>query len=108
MDRRNFIKATGSVIAGATLARSAFASDMAAGGMSTAGGRMVLPMNRNWRYSPKTSDAAHAREFDDSGYERVVVPHTNVKLPWHSFDEKSYEFVSSYRRKFQVASRGEG
>ncbi|HEX4486322.1 MAG TPA: glycoside hydrolase family 2 TIM barrel-domain containing protein [Terriglobales bacterium] len=106
MDRRNFIKATGTVIAGATLAPAAFASEMAA--TIPAGGRMILPMNRNWRFSPKASDAAHAREFDDSGYERVVVPHTNVKLPWHSFDEKSYEFVSSYRRKFKLPAEAKG
>src|SRR4051794_5086520 len=87
MDRRNFIKATGTVIAGATFAPAVFASEMAAA--TPAAGRMILPMNRNWRFNPKASDAAHARDFDDSGYEGVVVPHTNMKLPWHSFDEKS-------------------
>jgi beta-galactosidase len=106
MDRRNFIKATSTVIAGATLAPAAFASEMAA--TTPAGGRMILPMNRNWRFSPKASDAAHAHDFDDSGYERVVVPHTNAKLSWHSFDEKIYEFVSSYRRKFKLPAEAKG
>jgi beta-galactosidase len=108
MDRRNFIKATSTVIAGATLARTAFAGDQAANPVSTAGGRMVLPMNRNWRYSPKASEAARTRDFDDSGYERIVIPHTNVKLPWHSFDEKTYEFVSSYRRRFKLPLEAKG
>jgi beta-galactosidase len=32
----------------------------------------------------------------------VVIPHTNVRLPWHSFEEKTYEFVSVYRRAIKV------
>ncbi len=106
MDRRNFLKSTGTLIAGATLARSSFAS--AAAETNSAQGRLVLPINRNWRYSRTVAEGAHARDFDDSGYERVVIPHTNVRLPWHSFDEKTYEFVSSYRRRFKLppAARG--
>jgi beta-galactosidase len=106
MDRRNFLKSTGTLLAGATLARSSFAG--AAAETNSTQGRLVLPMNRNWRYSRKLAEGAHARDFDDSGYERVVIPHTNVRLPWHSFDEKDYEFVSSYRRRFKLppAARG--
>jgi len=100
MDRRNFFKTTGTLLAGATIARSAFAS--LAGEPNPSEGRLVIPMNRNWRYSRVVAEGSHERDFDDSGYERVAIPHTNVKLPWHSFDEKSYEFVSSYRRRFRV------
>jgi beta-galactosidase len=106
MDRRNFLKSTGSFIAGATIARSAFASAKAES--NTALGRIILPINRNWRYSPAAVEAAHARDFDDSGFERVVVPHTNVRLPWHSFDEKTYEFVSCYRRRFRLPAEARG
>jgi beta-galactosidase len=38
----------------------------------------------------------------------VVVPHTNIKLPWHSFDDKDYEFVSIYRRRFKLPSEARG
>ena len=107
MDRRNFIKATGTAIAGATLARGTFGSDLTSSAPSS-NGRLLLPMNRNWRYSRSASEAAHARDFDDSGYERVALPHTNVRLPWHSFDEKTYEFVSSYRRRFKLPSQARG
>jgi beta-galactosidase len=71
-------------------------------------GRLVLPMNRNWLYSRSVVEGAHEKSFDDSGYERVVIPHTNVRLPWHSFDEKSYEFVSSYRRHFKLPPEARG
>src|SRR5580765_555605 len=106
MDRRNFLKTTGTFIAGATIARSALANG--ATEPNAASGRMVLPLNRNWRYSRTVVAGAHARDFDDSGYERVVIPHTNVRLPWHGFDEKSYEFVSSYRRRFKLPPEAHG
>jgi len=106
MDRRNFLKTTGTVIAGATIARSALAN--AAADANAPAGRLVLPMNRNWRFSRAVADGAHARDFDDSAYERVVIPHTNARLPWHSFDEKSYEFVSSYRRRFKLPAEARG
>ncbi len=106
MDRRKFLKTTGTFIAGATVARSGLAH--AAAVPMAAQGRMVLPLNRNWRFSRTVAEGAHARDFDDSGYERVVIPHTNLRLPWHSFDEKSYEFVSSYRRRFKLPPEARG
>lgn len=104
MDRRDFLKSTGTMIAAATVANGLPATAEA----SARSGRLVLPINRNWRYSPKAVDAARAKTFDDSKFERVVIPHTNLRVPWHSFDEKSYEFVSVYRRRFRLplAARG--
>ncbi len=69
---------------------------------------MVLPMNRNWRFHPGRVDGAHLPGFDDAAFATVVIPHTNVKLPWHNFDDKEYEFVSTYRRRFRCppAARG--
>jgi beta-galactosidase len=107
MDRREFIKTTGTVIAAATLASEALAGS-AAKAAASADGRMRFPINRNWRYSPKFVDGGHNREFDDSKFDRVVIPHTNVRLPWHSFDDKSYEFVSLYRRKFKLPPEAKG
>jgi beta-galactosidase len=106
MDRRNFIKTTGTLIAGATLVPEVLAqgSDQS----KNATGRLVLPMNRNWLFNRTAIEAARAKDYDDSRYERVVIPHTNVKLPWHSFDEKSYEFISSYRRHFKLPAEARG
>jgi beta-galactosidase len=108
MYRRDFLKTTSTVIAGATLAPGVLAGASAAPGDSSATGRLVLPINRNWRYNPAYVEGAHAREFDDSKFERVVIPHTNIKLPWHSFDEKLYEFVSIYRRRFKLPPEAAG
>jgi len=106
MDRRDFLRNTGVLIAGATLAPNALPEVPPAG--SNATGRLILPMNRNWRYSRTPSEAAHGKDFDDSQFERVVIPHTNVRLPWHGFDEKKYEFISLYRRRFKLPPEAKG
>jgi len=107
IDRRGFLKNTGTLIAATTLAPYALPEDGPQSSSSTAG-RLVLPMNRNWRYSRRFVEGGHAKGFDDSGFERVVIPHTNVSLPWHGFDEKTYEFVSLYRRRFKLPSSARG
>jgi len=106
VQRRDFLKTTSAVMAGAALAPGALAE--AARASSSAGGRLVLPMNRNWRYHHKFVQGAHEKNFDDSGFQRVVIPHANVRLPWHSFDDKQYEFVSIYRRKFKLPPEAKG
>jgi beta-galactosidase len=101
MHRRVFIKTTGSLLAAAALPNpSAFSEEPSEGIQSS--GRMILPMNRNWLYHPSKVVGAQAPDFDDSGFERVVIPHTNVRLPWHNFDDKDYEFISIYRRRFKL------
>ena len=106
MDRRNFLKNTGTLIAGAALAPHAFPQNR--GSATSTTGRLVLPMNRNWRFGRTSAPEACAKDFDDSGFERVVIPHTNVRLPWHGFDEKTYEFVSTYRRRFRPPPEARG
>ncbi len=108
MDRRNFMKAAGGAVASATLANNALASTVQQLGDASATGRMILPMNRNWRYHNSVVAGAHDRKFDDSAFERVVVPHTNIRLPWHGFDDKSYEFISIYRRRFTLPPAAKG
>jgi beta-galactosidase len=107
MERRDFIKKTSTLVAG-MLAESAFAEKSSSSPLLVASGRLVLPMNRNWRYSRFASAEARTKDFDDSKFERVAVPHTNIRLPWHSFDDKDYEFVSVYRRHFKVPAEARG
>ncbi len=107
MDRRDFLKTTSSVIAGTTLAKGLLAANPAAAA-SGGEGRLVFPINRNWRYNRSFVAGAHGKEFDDSAFESVVIPHTNVRLPWHSFDDKDYEFVSIYRRRFRLPAEARG
>jgi len=105
LDRRNFIKTTGTLFAAATLPGT---RSIAASPGDLVPGRTILAMNRNWRYHPAVIDGAQSPDFDDSRFERVVLPHTNITLPWHNFDDKEYEFVSTYRRRFKYPQAAEG
>ncbi|MDE3106342.1 MAG: glycoside hydrolase family 2 protein [Acidobacteriota bacterium] len=103
MLRRDFIKTTGTVLAATTLPATralAVAQEPQA--------RTVLPINRNWRYHPARVEGSHLPEFNDASFEKIVIPHTNISLPWHSFDDKSYEFVSTYRRRFRTPAAAKG
>src|ERR1700736_562071 len=103
MDRRDFLKTSGTFLAATAFPRvPALSSD------PLAPGRVNIPINRGWRYSPRKVEGAEKVEFDDSAFEHVVIPHTNVLLPWHSFDDRTYEFVSTYRRRFKTPRDSEG
>lgn len=95
MNRRDFLSASG--VAGMSLfqRRTSFAD-------TGAGGRHIVPLNHNWKYGGRTANGAAQPGFDDSAFETVTLPHSNVVLPWHSFDESSYQFVSIYRRRFRI------
>ena len=64
-------------------------------------------MNRNWRYSRSVAPEARMKDFDDSKFERVVIPHSNTRLPWHSFAERNTSLcrfiavTSRFRRKHE-------
>ena len=103
MLRRDFIKTTGAILAASTLTGS---TALAAGSEDTT--RVILPINRNWRYKAAKVEGAHLATFNDASFERIVVPHTNVRLPWHNFDEKLYTFVSTYRRHFRYPAAAKG
>ena len=65
----NSSKQTGTLIAGAALAPYAL-SEANRSRASTAAGRLVLPMNRKWRYSRTVVEGGHAKDFDDSGFDQ--------------------------------------
>src|SRR5438128_11749601 len=106
IDRRRFLVSSSAAVA--ALAVSDKLRALGPASAARGAGRMVLPMNRNWRFNAVRADNATSKEFDDSGFEQVTIPHTNKKLPWHSFDEKSYQFVSVYRRHFRLPAEGRG
>jgi len=103
MDRRDFLRGTGTLLAAATLSGvPAFSEEL------PTYGRAILPINRGWRYHPAQVAGFETPEFDDSPFERVVLPHTNISLPWHSFDDKDYQFISIYRRRFKTPPGSQG
>jgi len=103
MIRRDFMKT-----AGAALASTALSGTSALADEPVTQGRVIYPINRGWRYHAARVAGAEMPGFDDSKFERVVIPHTNIQLPWHSFDDKDYEFVSTYRRRFKYPNGAQG
>ena len=103
MIRRDFIKTAGAVVASTALSGAPVLAQEHA-----VQGRIILPINRNWRYHPAKVAGAESPGFDDSKFQRVVIPHTNVELNWHNFDDKDYEIVSTYRRRFKYPKGAEG
>jgi len=103
MLRRDFIKSTSTLLAATTLSNSAVSS-----GEQADRERSIYPLNRNWRFHPSKVEGAESPSYDDAKFERVVIPHTNIKLPWHNFDDKDYEFISTYRRRFRTPANAAG
>ncbi len=60
--------------------------------------RRLYPFNRGWLFAPRELSP----QTPDSAFERVSLPHTNIVLPWHSFDNHDYQFVSTYRKRFTL------
>ncbi len=107
MDRRDFLKSGSAALAAVTL-ESASEKLTFAGQRTASSGRHVFSMNRNWRFSAGRFQNDTARDFNDSRFDLVTIPHTNKKLPWHSFDDKTYQFVSIYRRRFRLPREARG
>lgn len=98
MKRRQFLKASGAVVAASITSRAAVPH------VAPTLPR-VLPLNNNWRF--KAADVAD-QAAGEEGFVTVTLPHTNVELPWHSFDDRSYEFISTYRRSFRMPAAARG
>jgi len=96
MERRGFLKRALFLTTAVAMPLPLFAEEV------FARGREVLSLNRGWRFSPEKHDGAHLPGFDDAEFETVVLPHSNVRLPWHNFDDVRYEFVSTYLRRFKT------
>ena len=62
--------------------------------------RRLYSLNRNWLFRRSAVAGADSPGFDESGFRPVTLPHSNIELPWHSFDDRDYEFISTYRRHF--------
>ena len=65
-------------------------------------------LNRNWLFGGRTRAGVSEPAFDDSAWRRVTLPHSNALLPWHSFDEHDFQYVSAYRRRFRALPEWKG
>lgn len=66
--------------------------------------RTVLPFNQDWLFVA----ADIAGDAPDSAFEAVTLPHTNILLPHHNFDNAEYQFISTYRKRFTLPESRHG
>ena len=64
--------------------------------------RNIFQLNFDWKYSPEYEAEMVNPDFNDDSFVTVDIPHTNLELPYNYFDEKSYQFVSCYRKSFSI------
>jgi beta-galactosidase len=70
--------------------------------------RETIDLNQDWLYCPKDLPNTKRVVADERGMVSVCLPHSNVALPWHNFDDKEYQFVSWYRRHITVPAKWKG
>ncbi len=69
--------------------------------------RVILDFDTDWLYSSVDYENGQEAKLDDSGFEKVSVPHANTILDTHKGNQfpneiASYRFVSWYRRHFKL------
>ncbi len=60
--------------------------------------------NDNWLYAAEKLDLNAA----DDRFEAVTLPHTNKLFPHHNFDNLDYQFISTYRKRFDFSAQAAG
>ena len=63
----------------------------------------MIPFSDGWEFTENWS-AAFAR--GEGAAEQVRLPHTVKEVPLHAIDEKSYQMISGYRKRFTLPAGG--
>ncbi|HEY2866646.1 MAG TPA: glycoside hydrolase family 2 TIM barrel-domain containing protein [Pyrinomonadaceae bacterium] len=105
LDRRSFLKTSAVGAAGLSLIANSTPAFSATDNLSvptSISNRVIIPLNNGWLFSEHSTPDAVQPRFNDRGFKRVNIPHTNKMLPMNGFDEQEYMFVSAYRRHFRL------
>lgn len=57
-------------------------------------------MLNGWYYNSEYSEGMELSR-DMAGFTKVLLPHANVELPFHYFDEKQFQIISCYKNYFE-------
>lgn len=66
-----------------------------------------INLNFGWQYK-KDFCEKYLTGSDNSNFELVNIPHTNIILDYNNFDESEYQFVSCYRKPVNIARKLSG
>jgi beta-galactosidase len=64
------------------------------------GAQGTYDFNQGWLFGGEYVAGSADRDYDDSAFARVTLPHTVVPLSWGNWDPASWEAVWVYRRHF--------
>lgn len=70
--------------------------------------RIVEKLHLNWEYVENFDEAYIKTGSLGEGARVVSLPHANKELPYNYFDEKDYQFVSTYKKVFTVPAEADG
>ncbi len=59
-------------------------------------------INYDWKYSNDFKQEYIGISYDDSSFQTINIPHSNITTPYNNFDEKIYQFESCYRKKIWI------
>ena len=59
-----------------------------------------IPLDRDWLFGGKFTNAAARPDFDDRAFSKITLPHCVSKLSWKDWDPAVWEDVWVYRRHF--------
>ncbi len=65
---------------------------------------LVTPINRGWMFREDFDEAYLDFSCPAIGFRPVALPHTTKEVPFNYFDEKDYQFISTYRRVLSVTA----
>lgn len=70
--------------------------------------RKVIGLLQGWQYCDNFSEAFLQNDFDGYAWQEVTLPHANKEIPYNYFDERDYQFVSTYRRELDIDPSDQG
>ena len=74
----------------------------ASAGIVNTGKSYVIPLNNNWLFGGVFKEAYYNPGFDDSGFEKITIPHCVNKLSWQNWDVNGWQYVYGYRNHFPM------
>ncbi|MGL1893542.1 MAG: glycoside hydrolase family 2 protein [Spirochaetaceae bacterium] len=69
--------------------------------------REVIRLNNEWLYNPKFTKEMIINS-NTKDFELVNLPHANREIPYNYFDENDYQFISCYKKTFDILELNKG
>jgi beta-galactosidase len=70
--------------------------------VQTGGAHYQVQLQGDWLFGGKFSEGAATRDFNDSGFARITLPHCVSTLSWKDWDPGVWEDIWVYRRHFRL------